>query len=178
MIVYLQMIENDADKLRFEEVYALYSGLMFRVAMKILGNEADAEDAVHEAFVAIIKNFKKISDIRCPKTRAYIVIITEHKAIDMIRRHSPLAVEDFERYTYGVEIPLPGDHALADAMAALPAAYREILLLRYYHGYTVREIAPLLDVKKEAAQKLLWRAKTALQKRLKEEEQHGERTVI
>lgn len=45
---------------------------MFHVAMKILKNEFDAEDAVHQAFLSLIENLKKISDVKCPKTRASI----------------------------------------------------------------------------------------------------------
>lgn len=53
---------------------------------------------------------------------------------------------EFWESTYGIEIPLPGDHGLADAMARLPAAYRDILLLRYYNGYSVREISSMLHI--------------------------------
>lgn len=71
MIIYLQMIESDEDKSKFEQLYIMYKGLMFHVAMKILKNEFDAEDAVHQAFLSLIENLKKISDVKCPKTRAY-----------------------------------------------------------------------------------------------------------
>lgn len=101
------------------------------------------------------------------ETIAYIVIITERKAIDIIRSRSKLVDMEFWESTYGIEIPLPGDHGLADAMARLPAAYRDILLLRYYNGYSVREISSMLHIKKDTAQKQLWRAKAALQKHLK-----------
>lgn len=167
MIIYLQMIESDEDKSKFEQLYIMYKGLMFHVAMKILKNEFDAEDAVHQAFLSLIENLKTISDVKCPKTRAYIVIITERKAIDIIRSRSKLVDMEFWESTYGIEIPLPGDHGLADAMARLPAAYRDILLLRYYNGYSVREISSMLHIKKDTAQKQLWRAKAALQKHLK-----------
>jgi len=135
LIIYLQMIESDEDKSKFEQLYIMYKGLMFHVAMKILKNEFDAEDAV--------------------------------QAIDIIRSRSKLVDMEFWESTYGIEIPLPGDHGLADAMARLPAAYRDILLLRYYNGYSVREISSMLHIKKDTAQKQLWRAKAALQKHLK-----------
>ena len=93
--------------------------------------------------------------------------VTERKAIDIIRSRSKLVDMEFWESTYGIEIPLPGDHGLADAMARLPAAYRDILLLRYYNGYSVREISSMLHIKKDTAQKQLWRAKAALQKHLK-----------
>ena len=53
MIIYLQMIESDEDKSKFEQLYIMYKGLMFHVAMKILKNEFDAEDAAYERKVRI-----------------------------------------------------------------------------------------------------------------------------
>ena len=91
MILYLQMIETDDDRVKFEKIYHLYRGLMFYVANRILQNEQDAEDAVHQAFLAIIIHLKKISEIDCPKTKSFVVIITENKAIDMIRERKHLS---------------------------------------------------------------------------------------
>lgn len=178
-MLYLQKLPSPSEKDKFEQLYTLYRGLMFYVARRILPGEADAEDAVHQAFVSIIENLKKISEVRCPKTRSYVVIITERKAIDILRSRSRLSPEAFEKSTRGVELPLPGDGGLSDAISRLPAAYREALLLRYYHGYTVREIAPMLGRKPGAVQKLLTRAKAALRKILEQEnEPHGKATVF
>lgn len=169
MITYLQAIETDADKDKFEDIYMTYRGLMFHAAYQVLKNRPDAEDAVHQAFLSVICNLKKISQVNCPKTRAYIVVITENKAIDILRKRSKQVDMEFDDSAYGVEIPLPGDCGLADAMAQLPAAYREVLLLRYYNGYTVGEIAPMLHMTKSGAQKLLWRARVALRKRMEDD---------
>lgn len=126
MMLYLQLLPSPSDKDKFEQLYTLYRGLMFYVARRILPGEADAEDAVHQAFVSIIENLKKISEVRCPKTRSYVVIITERKAIDILRSRSRLSPEAFEERTYGVELPLPGDGGLSAgaAPAVLPRLYR------------------------------------------------------
>ena len=86
VLIYLSMIESEDDKSKFEIIYERYRGLMFYTAMRILNHEQDAEDAVHQAFVSIIENLDKISEPECPKTRAYVVIITERKALDIARR--------------------------------------------------------------------------------------------
>lgn len=166
LVIYLQMVGNDADKTKFEQLYMRYRGLMFYIAQEILHNEQDSEDAVHQAFLSIIENMSKISGVNCPKTRAFVVIITERKAIDILRHRAKTVETDNEEIVGGMELPLPGDGGLADAMARLPGRYREIILLRYYHGYSVREIAPLLGVKQTTAQKILWRAKEALRKQM------------
>ena len=69
MLIYLQSIADPQDRNKFEQLYIQYKQLMFCVANSILRNEYDAEDAVHQAFLAIVKNLDKISDLECTKTK-------------------------------------------------------------------------------------------------------------
>ena len=169
MLIYLQMIESEEDKSKFLEIYNQYKYLMFSVANRILKNEYDAEDAVHQAFVSIIDNLNKIGAVDCPETRSYVVIITENKAIDIIRSRKHLAGEELNDAIHGIEIPLPGDNGLADAMAKLPVRYREVLLLRFDNGYNTKELAKMLGMTQGSVQKLIWRAKDALKKQLEKD---------
>lgn len=84
-MLYLQMLSSPSEKDKFEQIYTLYRGLMFYVARRILPGEADAEDAVHQAFVSIIENLKKISEIRCPKTR----LLRRYHNRAQSHRHTP-----------------------------------------------------------------------------------------
>ena len=59
---------------------------MFHVANQILRNDQDAEDAVHDAFLAIAEHIRKFSRLERHKTRAFVVTIVENKAIDLYRR--------------------------------------------------------------------------------------------
>lgn len=167
-MIYLQMIECNEDNSKFEQLYTIYKGLMFHVAMNILKNESDAEDAVHQAFISLAENFSKINEIECPQTRAYIVLIVERKAIDILRKRNRQPEVSINEALHGIEIPLPGDHGLADALAGLPAHSREILLLRYYNGYTIKELAAAFGVSYAAMKKQLTRAKTSLRERMEE----------
>ena len=166
MLIYLQMIESEEDKSKFEAIYNKYRQLMFVAANRILKNQYDAEDAVHQAFVSIIDNLSTVKEVNCPETRSYVVIITENKAIDIIRSRKRLAGEDLTETLPGMDIPLPGDNGLADALAKLPARYREVLLLRFDNGYSTKEIAKMMDMTEGSMQKLIWRAKDALRKQL------------
>ena len=56
MPVYLSKIDAPEDKDKFEKIYIQYRNLMYHVAYSILGSHFDAEDAVHQAFMAIIRN--------------------------------------------------------------------------------------------------------------------------
>ena len=51
LLVYLQLIDSPEEQSRFEDLYITYRKLMFHVAKGILGNDQDAEDAVHDAFL-------------------------------------------------------------------------------------------------------------------------------
>ena len=68
MLLYLQMLETPEEKSQFEQIYLEYRGLMYHVAYEILHNDQDAEDAVHQAFVKIVENIKKLM-IRCVQKR-------------------------------------------------------------------------------------------------------------
>lgn len=169
MLMYLSMIETPDDKAKFERIYNRYRNLMYHVAYKVLGNHYDAEDAVHQAFVAIIRHLEKIGDIDCPETRSFIVLITERKAIDLIRTSHSEKVIPLNEDLIGIEIPAPGDHGLADALAKLPAHYREVLLLRFDNGYSTKELAQMLGMTESGVRKLIGRAKNALGRMMEEE---------
>ena len=162
MFIYLSMIEAPQEKDRFERIYLKYRYLMLYVAKNLLQNHHDAEDAVHEAFIAVIKNLGKFSDVESPKTRSLIVLIVERKAIDILRKKQRDNLLEINEDILGVEMPVPGDHGLADAIARLPAHYREVLLMRFDNELTTREIAKLLDITESGVRKLLGRAKREL----------------
>ncbi len=169
MLVYLQMLETAEEKDKFARLYTLCRGKMMAAAMRLLRNREDAEDAVHQAFLAVLENFSKISNVDCPQTTAYVVIITERKALDLLRARSRHPEVELDPEKPGLAVPPPEGDALAAALARLPARCREALLLRYRHGYGTGELAKLFGMKRGAVQKLLWRAKEALKRELEKE---------
>ena len=164
MIIYLQMLETPEEKSKFEQLYLEYKGLMFHVAYEILHNEQDAEDAVHQAFVKIAENIKKIDDPICPKTHSYVVTIVENKAIDQYRKQQKHQTVELIDDIQGTNAHYEGDNDLTKCILKLPARYREMILLRYHHGYSVREIAGMMGISLPAAIKLDQRAKQKLKK--------------
>ena len=59
LVYYLQMLDTPEEKVQFEQIYMKYRGLMYHVAENILHDSQEAEDAVHNAFLRIIKRFSK-----------------------------------------------------------------------------------------------------------------------
>lgn len=163
MLIYLQMLETPEEKSLFEQIYLEYCGLMFHVAYEILHNEQDAEDAVHQAFVKIAENIKKIDAPVCPKTHSYVVTIVEHQAIDQYRRLQKHPSVELIEEIQGTNAHYEGDNDLTKCILKLPARYREMILL-HHQGYSVREIAKMLRLSLPAAIKLDQRAKNKLKK--------------
>lgn len=169
MLVYLQMVETQEDKDKFEVLYKQYRGYMYHIAFKILLNDQDAEDAVHNAFVTIAENLKNIFDPMCPKTRSYIVTIIESRAIDLYRQKKRRPSVPLESAAEGLQTEYTGPNVLARCIAQLPPRYRHVLALKHQHGLNNREIAKLLKITEANAIKLEQRAKARLQELCVEE---------
>lgn len=168
MLIYLQMVKAPEDKQKFQRIHDRYLGLMLHVAKRVLGSGRDAEDAVQEAFIAIAKNISKFSDPACSKTQSYVVTIVENKAIDIYRARRRRPAEPLNEETEGIPFRVEG-HALADAIARLPARYRELILLKYAEGYTDRELIKMLGLSYGGVRSLDARAKKKLKALLEEE---------
>lgn len=174
MFIYLAMIDSPDEKQKFEIIYQTYRQLMYYVANHILGNTQDAEDVVHDAFIKIIENIEKFSDPKCPQTRAFIVTITENKAIDLYRKRKSHDIIPLEEAYIGVPEPskieqIEESDALTKAILSLPGRYREVLLLKYAQGYSMDEVAAILSTTGENVKKLIQRARKKLEAILREE---------
>lgn len=163
LMLYLSVIEDAEEKIQFEALYRKYRGFMLKVAARVLHGEQDAEDAVHNAFLSIAKNMKIIPRLDTPEMRGFLYIVTEHKAIDILRRRERLEHE--ELLTDQPFFTPPAEEGrLMWCISQLPPRYREFILLKYSHGYTTREIAGLFGISFSAASKLDQRAKNSLRK--------------
>ncbi|MBD5084623.1 MAG: sigma-70 family RNA polymerase sigma factor [Clostridiales bacterium] len=163
MMIYLSTIESPEEKIKFEELYNKYRGFMLKVASRILRGEQDAEDAVHNAFLSLAKNMKLVPELDSLKLRGFLYIVTENKAIDILRERKRRDLEESLYEDQPLYAPVDdGEQDLAWCISQLPPRYQEVILLKYSHGYTTREIASILGISFAAASKLDQRAKARL----------------
>lgn len=163
LMMYLSAIESPEEKIKFEELYYKYRGFMLKAAKRVLRGEQDAEDAVHNAFLSIAKNMKVLPEMDSPKMKGFLYIVAENKAIDVLRDRKRR--ENEEPLDEDAPLCAPddgGERSLTWCISQLPPRYQEIILLKYSHGYTTREIASILGVSFQAASKLDQRAKARL----------------
>ena len=169
LLVYLQMIETNEDRAKFEQIYTEYKGLMFHIAYQRLQHTQDAEDAVHHAFVKIAENIKKIDPVS-PRTKQLVVTIVDNRVTDILRvrgRHPEEPYED-AMMQGGSDHP-PCENLLAECILKLPDQQRQVIWLKYQQGYDLRTIAKMLGITLSWAQKIDQRAKKKLEEIYKQE---------
>lgn len=162
LFIYLAMIDSPDEKKKFEVIYQSYRQLMYHIAYQRLHHEQDAEDIVHQVFVKIAEKIEKIEPAS-PKTRQLVVIMVENKITDLLRvrgKH-PETELDENMLNYLSSQP-EGEDLLTECIFKLPEKQRQVIWLKYYHGYNLREIAKMMDISLAWAQKLDQRAKQRL----------------
>ena len=78
MIAFLMTIKDEKTRSKLEKIYNTYLRDMYITAYSILKDHHESQDIVQEAIIRVSKNLYKISDIKCKKTRAYLVIIVRN----------------------------------------------------------------------------------------------------
>ena len=172
MLIYLALVETEEEKRKFERIYTEYRQTMYFTAYRILNNVHTAEDAVHQAFLRVIEHLDKIDETNCHKTRGFLVIITEHIAIDMYRKRKcerTCSYDDMEFSIADTAEQVASSDEISLAIAKLPVNYSTVLRLKFSHGYTDAEIAAILSITEENVRQRISRAKKKLAEILEKE---------
>lgn len=157
-------------------LYRRYGKICYRLAHRVTGNQALAEDAVQEAFTGLWRD----PGAYLPgqgSVRSWMLGVTHHKAVDFVRRET---AQQRRQRAQAAEQALdppardPADEAWAgikartvrDALAELPPPQRQALALAYFGGYTQREIAELTGVPLGTVKTRMFAAMHRLQERL------------
>ncbi|HYI22759.1 MAG TPA: sigma-70 family RNA polymerase sigma factor [Candidatus Limnocylindrales bacterium] len=156
---------RSGDREAFELIVAAKGEPLFRTALAILGNEADARDATQETFVASWRQFGRLRDV--DRFDAWIgrILINECRmALRHRRRVREVPIPDSP-----TEAPVASlaseSHDSTDFDAAfnrLSVDQRSILVLHHLHGYGVREIGAWLGIPTGTVKWRLSRARAAL----------------
>jgi RNA polymerase sigma-70 factor (ECF subfamily) len=151
-----------------------YSGLLYRVALSLLHNPAEAEDVVQDVFVRVLQRQRQLGGI--VEVRPWLVRIAWNLALDRRRRVRPEQMDEI--FAEGLVSPdLPADQALAEAgrirqvlaaMERLPKKERQALLLSAMDELSSAEIGAILGRSESSVRSLLFRARAHLRERLED----------
>ena len=147
-----------------EEIYDRLSDTIYRMALVILKNTADAEDAVSEVFLRYLRRPQHFRDQDHEK--AWFLRVTINYCRDQLRKRK-YPVEDIEMLP---DQPLEDkDRYVLQEVMALPDKYREVIYLHYYEGYSAKEIAQMLESKQSTVLTQLERGRRLLKDMLPEQ---------
>ena len=166
-------IANNADppasSLTFDDLYERYATDVLRVSYYYLGDRQRAEDVTQDVFVRLITSRPILAE---GKEKAWLLKVALNRCRDLWRgawlKKVVLGHPAFELFPADDEIGRVAENtALAEAVNRLPAGFKEVVLLHYYQGYGVAEIASMLDISEGTVSSRLSRARTRLQNDLK-----------
>lgn len=170
------MKENDESvnsmPLPFDELYRLYATDVLRVSYYYLGNREQAEDVTQDVFVKLITNQPELEPGR---EKAWLFKVALNRCRDIWRsswfKKVVLGHPAFELFPAPDEIGTVADqYDLAEAVSRLRPEFKEVVLLFYYQGFSVTEIAGILGIAEGTVSSRLSRARNKLQEELKGDE--------
>ena len=169
LVYYLQMLDTPEEKRRFEELYQNYRGFMYRVAHGILRDRQDAEDAVHNAFLRVIRKFSRFQTASEQDLAPLLAVVARNEALSLLRkRRDEAPLEDWEGFAESAEA-VSGYHALVESFSRLPQTYRAALEMKLLLGCSDGEIAAKLGLSKTAVSVRISRGRRLLQDIVKRE---------
>ena len=137
------------------ELYDAHASTALATALRVVGDREEAEDVVHDAFVAVWRKIDRFDATR-GSLRAWLMTVVRNRAIDRVRARRPrMDLDDADERSLLRTGPNPTWEAalrrtsaieVRAAMAALPDEQRRALELAYFEGYTYREVAEVTGV--------------------------------
>jgi len=154
----------------FQAVYRKHGESMVRFATQLLGNQADAEDAVQEAFLTL---HRKIAGFRGRSSLAtWLYRVLVNRALKIRKRRRPMESLDETTPLAGAGPPgalasAEAGAAMAKAIDALPERQRVVFTLSEIEGFTTMEIGEILGLRSGTVRFHLCKAREGLRGKLR-----------
>ena len=152
---------NRAD---FEAVVRAYSAELYRYGYWLSRDRFTAEDLVQETFARGWAAWPGLKDPRAMRKWLYTILRNEHARLYEKKRLDIAEEQDLDIIESPAGTAALEDFEVRQALHALPAGYREPLLLQVIGGFTCEEIAKIMDLTPGATMTRLSRARLALRK--------------
>lgn len=164
----------------FHELIRPYERSVYLMALSLLHNEAEAEDAAQDAF---LKAYRNLGSFRAEsRLSTWLIAIVLNEARARLRRKQPALTDSIDDDSDGSVTPaqltdwreIPSDTLarqeirtlIRQAVSALPLPYREVFVLREIEERNVQETAETLGITTASVKMRLHRARMMLQKQL------------
>lgn len=144
------------DEKTFKDAALRLEPKLYRTAVAILWNDADAADAMQES---ILKAWRKLNSLRGDDrfdTWITRILNNECRSMKRRRRHPDIHPEAVAAL---VSNDAPADPGLREALKGLPEAQRLPLLLHHMDGYSLKEISAMLHLPESTLKGRLYEAR-------------------
>lgn len=182
MLYCLSLLETEEQKDRFIEIYNRNKDKMYNIVVEFLKQKEEAENVVHDAFMKLADKFGRYEHLSEKEMDGLCFTIVKNTAINLYYRNKKITVlgleeiemlrwKDYEEsICFPEEVVMEKERAemIRRLLKELPLIYYDILVLRYYYGFSVKEEAKILGISISAAETRLHRAKERLRKVLDE----------
>jgi RNA polymerase sigma-70 factor (ECF subfamily) len=153
---------SGGDETALVDLYDRYSGFVYGLAVRTLVDPRAAEDITQEVFVSLWEHPERIDSGR-GTLRGFLGTLTHRRAVDAVRREEAhrrreaLAARDAHDVPDVAEAVLRSDTSgrVRTALEVLPEPQRRALDLAYFHGYTYRQVADVLNIPEGTAKSRL-----------------------
>lgn len=139
-----------SDEQALAELYRRFGPLAYGLAFRILRDDALAQDAVQEGFLAVWRSAGRFTAERA-KPSTWLLTLVHRRAVDLVRREERRRTEPLQPETEPADTEAADEAELAtqrqtirEALRQLPPEQREAIELAYYGGYTQSELADRL----------------------------------
>lgn len=182
MLFFSMLAAMDAEERRCaEEIFEQYHTLIYGMAYGILRRHLDAEDALNEVMINVMKNMERFIHASRNDIEAQIVIYTRNTAINLYNKNKrrnkvevpityvndeenleDIEMEDMEQRVEEIVLNQETKDIVKAHLKNLPMEYRDAIKLVYALGYSNVEAAKVLQISPNAVGLRLYRAKKKL----------------
>ena len=170
-------MSDDEKRRRFELLVLPHLDAGFNLARWLTRNDHDAQDVVQEA---LLRALRYISGFRGDNARAWWLQIVRHTCFSWLKENRPaelVALDDGDDAWHAIAAPSADEPAaiamrnadrqqINQAIAALPFAFREVLVLRELNDLCYKDIAHIADIPVGTVMSRLARARGLLRQAL------------
>ncbi len=163
------------DRLAMQVLFARHHVRVYRFMLRLVRNEATAEDLISEVFLEVWRNAGRFEGRSAVST--WMLSIARFKALSALRKRTEdeldeEAAEQIEDQDDDPEVSLAKKDkgaVLRECLNALSAEHREVIDLVYYHEKSVEEVAGIVGIPQATVKTRMFYARKKLSELLKEQ---------
>ncbi len=149
------------------EIYGKYADMLYRLALANLGDNHDAEDAVHDVFIKYLQTKPDFKDGN--HEEGWFVRVTVNTCKDFLRKKRHRGYTPLEE-VHHLKSEDEEQSSVIAHLQSIPEKYRNVIVLHYFEGYSVGEISEMLNISISGVKMRLSRGRDLIKEKIEKED--------